>query len=400
MQTREQSSQTVADQSAEEVLRRVDLPIESATGLPNEAYTTDAAFIEDREKVISPGWACIAFVDQLPEQNYALPVDFMGLPLLITRDVNNDYRVFHNVCSHRGMKLADKPCANNGAIRCPYHSWTYALNGDLRATPNLGGVGVHTHELFEQGSHGLKVVRSEVWLGSIFINLSGTAAPFYEYIASISKSWAKFLKPESLQNFYKSENESHLELTVKSNWKLAVENFLESYHLPSVHPDLNRISPLDKHYDLDAFDSGAGQGSLSYTRLELEDSKLPAVPEWPEDKINCAEYPALFPNTFLGIHADQLFIQYLQPIDSETTREHVRIFYFGKEALDDGYREHRAALQQAWKGVFEEDIFAVERMQAGRASPGYKGGAFSPVMDRPTLHFHRWVARKLAATTQ
>ena len=109
MQTREQSSQTVADQSAEEVLRRVDLPIENATGLPNEAYTTDAAFIEDREKVISPGWACIAFVDQLPEQNYALPVDFMGLPLLITRDVNNDYRVFHNVCSHRGMKLADKP---------------------------------------------------------------------------------------------------------------------------------------------------------------------------------------------------------------------------------------------------------------------------------------------------
>lgn len=399
MQTREKTAPSVANLSAEAVLQRVDQPIEHATGLPNETYTTDAAFLEDREKVIAPGWACVAFIDQLPEDNYALPVDFMGLPLLITRDAENQYRVFHNVCSHRGMKLADKPCANNGAIRCPYHSWTYGLNGDLRATPNQGGVGVHTHELFKQDAHGLKVVRSEVWLGSIFINLSGSAAPFHEYIASITSSWATFLNPESLQNFYKSENESHLELTVKSNWKLAVENFLESYHLPSVHPDLNRISPLNKHYDLDTFEAGAGQGSLSYTRLEINGSRLPAIPEWPEEKINCAEYPALFPNTFLGIHADQLFIQYLQPIDYKTTREHVRIFYFGKEALEDTFKEHRTVLQQSWKAVFEEDIFAVERMQAGRASPGYQGGAFSPVMDQPTLHFHRWVAKKLATAT-
>jgi len=184
MGARDQSVQA-ANLPAVEVLQRVEQPIESATGLPNEVYTTDAAFVEDREKVIAPGWACIAFIDQIPEPNYVLPVDFMGLPLLITRDSGSEYRVFHNVCSHRGMKLADRPCSNNGAIRCPYHSWTYALNGDLRATPNLGGVGIHTHELFEQDAHGLKAVRCEVWLGSVFINLSGDAAPFDEYIASI-----------------------------------------------------------------------------------------------------------------------------------------------------------------------------------------------------------------------
>ena len=129
------------------------------------------------------------------------------------------------------------------------------------------------------------------------------------------------------------------------------------------------------------FNNGAGQGSLNYTRLDINGKQLPTIPEWPQDRINNAEYPALYPNTFLGIHADQLFIQYLQPLDQHTTAEHVRIYYIGEGATANEFKHHREKIRDSWKSVFEEDIFAVERMQAGRASPAFGGGAFSPVMD-------------------
>jgi len=383
-------------ESSESVLSRVDAPIARATGLPNQSYVTDQSFVQDREQVMGTGWCCIGFVDQLPQPGYALPMDFMELPLLLVRDADNAVRVFHNVCSHRGLKLVDEagPCPN--ALKCPYHSWTYGLDGTLKVTPNIGGYGIHTHAEFDPAINGLKEVRSTVWLGAVFINLSGDAAEFNDYIAPITSSWSEFINLDNLGQFELSDAESDLELTVASNWKLAVENFLESYHLPSVHPELNRISPLDKHYYLDMCENSAGQGSLNYTRMDIDGSSLPCVEEWPAEKINQAEYPALYPNTFLGIHADQLFIQYLQPVDAHTTVEHVRIFYFKTGATNAAFKTHRSSIRDSWRGVFEEDIFAVERMQAGRASPAYTGGAFSPVMDEPTHHFHKWVARKLA----
>ncbi len=382
-------------EASAKVLARVDLPIARATGLPNESYVNDSSFQLDRDRVMGTGWACIGFIDQLPEPNFVYPVDFMGLPLLLVRG-KADYKVFHNVCSHRGLKLVDVPGANNGAVKCPYHSWTYGLDGKLKATPNIGGYGIHSHCDFDNSANGLREVRSAIWLGAIFVNLSGEAVDFDSYKSNILQGWSKFLKPESLDNFALSENESIVTLTVKSNWKLAVENYLESYHLPSVHPELNRVSPLDEHYYLEMFENGAGQGSLNYTRLATNGVSLPLIKEWPEEQINHAEYPVLYPNTFLGIHADQLFIQYLQPIDQQTTVEHVRIFYCNEGATSDDYREHREAIRDSWKSVFKEDIFAVERMQAGRLSPAFGGGAFSPVMDEPTHHFHKWVARKIA----
>jgi len=383
-----------------ESLIRVEAPIHQARGLPNDRYVTETSFVEDRDRVMAPNWACIGFTDQLDTPNYALPIDFMGLPLLVTRDDSDNIRVFHNVCSHRGMHLADKPCRNNGTIRCPYHSWTYRLDGSLHGTPHVGGYGQHTHPDFNQSSSGLKQIRSATWLGTIFINLSGDAADFDTYIAPIKSQWSKFTTADQLDRFTPSADHSKLSLTVKSNWKLTVENFLESYHLPSVHPELNRISPLSEHYCVDDFDNGGGQGSLNYQRLEKDGKRLQQLDNWPEDKLNQAEYPVLYPNTFFGIHADQLFILYLQPVSANETTEHVRLFYVDQSATDPLFAPHRNALLSAWDGVFKEDIFAVERMQNGRASPAYDGGVFSPAMDGPTLHFHRWVARKLLSDQQ
>ncbi|MBX2886819.1 MAG: aromatic ring-hydroxylating dioxygenase subunit alpha [Granulosicoccus sp.] len=377
------------------VFNQVNQPIALARGLPNACYTTDTAFVQDRDSVISENWACIGFIDQLPEPNYVTPINFMGLPLLLTRDKEDTYRVFHNVCSHRGMELADKPCKNSGSIRCPYHSWTYALNGELRGTPNIGGYGIHAHEDFDPTDHGLKQVRSAIWLGAVFVNLSGEAIPFEEYIAPITDSWSEFLPVADLEQYTVATDGSKMSLTVQSNWKLAVENYLESYHLPTVHPELNRVSPLAEHYCVDSFENGAGQGSYNYTRLEINQQSLPSQANWKPACTRTAEYPVLFPNTFFGVHTDHLFIMYLQPLSNTATTEHVRILYVGDEAQSATYALHRETTLTNWENVFREDIFAVERMQKGRLSPGFTGGVFSPEMDGPTLHFHRWVAQAM-----
>jgi len=382
-------------ESIVKIHERIHQPIADATGLPNERYVSSSAFTEDRDYVLGQGWAALAFIDDLPEANYVLPIEFMGLPLLVTRDKSDNYRVFHNVCSHRGMHLADVPCRTNGTVRCPYHSWTYELDGALRGTPHIGGFGIHTHEDFDKDANGLQAVRSAVWLGTIFINLSGTAAEFNEYIEPLTRQFNALSTEEQRARFIAKADGCRTQLTVQSNWKLAAENYLESYHLPSVHPELNRISPLDQHFTLDYFDYGAGQGSQNYQRLNIDNKTLPTLEGWPEDQANKALYPVLYPNTLIGVHADHLFIMILQPINEHATVEHVRLSYVGEDALDAKFADHHQSLLDSWKSVFEEDIFAVERMQKGRSSPAYQGGAFAPAMDEPTHHFHRWVAEQL-----
>jgi len=387
--------ESAAKESIVSIHKSIHLPIADATGLPNDRYVSQGAFEEDRDHVLGTAWAALVFTDDLPESNYALPIDFMGLPLLVTRDRSDEYRVFHNVCSHRGMHLADAPCRTNGTVRCPYHSWTYELDGSLRGTPHIGGFGTHTHPDFDKSANGLREIRSSVWLGTVFINLSGTAPDFEDYIAPLTRQFDAMCSDEQRERFIAKPEGCRTRLTVQSNWKLACENYLESYHLPSVHPELNRVSPLDQHYTLDYFDYGAGQGSLNYQRLSIEGNSLPTLEGWPSDQANKALYPVLYPNTLIGVHADHLFIMILQPINEHETVEHVRLSYVGESALDTSYQNHHASLLGSWTSVFEEDIFAVERMQKGRSSPAYQGGAFAPAMDEPTLHFHRWVADQL-----
>ena len=174
--------------SVESVLQ----PIEKASGLPNKSYTS-ADFLElERDQVLGKSWAGLGFTSDLPNKAYAKPVNFMGLPLVILRNKNNEIKVFHNVCSHRGMILVNEETDVQGAIRCPYHSWSYNLDGELKGTPHLGGVGQHKSEGFQHCDHGLKPVRSRVWLGIIFINLSGDAPEFDEYIKPLSQRWQVF----------------------------------------------------------------------------------------------------------------------------------------------------------------------------------------------------------------
>jgi len=372
-------------------------PIEAARGLPNGVYNDPDFLLEERDRVIAKTWAGVGFAGDLPEPGYVQPVTFMGLPMVIMRDRDNQVRVFHNVCSHRGMIVVSEAGPVTGSVRCPYHSWTYGLNGDLKGTPHIGGVGVHNTAGFNCEKHGMKEIRSQVWFDVVFVNLDGQAAEFADFIAPVTTRWQTYLGDTGLARMRREEEGGTVMLDVACNWKLAVENYCESYHLPWVHPSLNSYSRIQDHYHI-MFDDFAGQGTMVYNLSETAGTSLPTFPEWPAEKMKEAEYITVFPNVLLGIQADHTFAIVLEPVTNERTIEHLRIMYVGDEALSEAYRAHRAATLESWKIVFGEDVGVVEGMQFGRISPGFKGGVYSPVLDNPTHYFNKWVANHLIAS--
>lgn len=370
-------------------LSAVTRPISLARGLPNAHYTDPATFAEEREALLFSQWTGLAAAADVPEPGDAKPLEFLGTPLLLIRDRDGEVRVFHNICRHRGMILVSEPRKIEGAIRCPYHSWCYSTKGRLVATPHVGGPGMNTHDDLDRTTLGLIEVPSHIWRDIVFINLDGTAPPFEEVHADLIDRWSDFEVP-----LYHGGPDSTFTLNVRTNWKLAVENYCESYHLPWVHPGLNSYSRLEDHYNIEAPGLYSGQGSTLYRQIRGDDgATFPDFPGLPARWDTAAEYVAVYPNVLLGVQRDHAFAIILEPRGLEDTAEHIHLYY-ATDAVDASLRAANAIL---WKQVFEEDIFVVEGMQRGRHAPGFDGGRFSPAMDGPTHCFHAWVAQRIQA---
>jgi len=370
-------------------LQAVRGPISLASGLPNAAYRSEAFAAFERDRVLARGWCCIGVGHDVPEPLDVRPLSFAGLPLILARTREGAIRVFHNVCSHRGMRLLSEPRSGSPIIRCPYHSWSYGLDGALRATPFIGGPGTADCPGFDRGRHGLKAVRSAVWADAVFVDLSGEAEDFARFIAPLAERWGHF-DPAVLRH---GGAESRFEIELDCNWKLAVENYCEGYHLPWVHRELNRYSRLEDHYNIALERRFAGQGSRAYRpSLGVEGAAFASLPGLPESWRGVGEYLALFPNVLFGLHQDHFFTVLIEPLAPGRTRERFEIYYFDDRAGGAGLSALRAANTAQWRTIFEEDRFVVEGMQQGRASPAFDGGAFSPVMDAPTHCFHDWLA--------
>ena len=371
--------------------------INEANGLPNECYLNDEYFKIEREKVFFNNWIVVGVSSSVPEVGDAKPFNLMGIPLLILRDKNNKIKVFHNVCSHRGMILVKEECKLKNTIRCPYHSWSYNFNGELIATPHVGGMNIHETEGFIKSKSNLKEISTHVWMDLIFINVNKNKKDFEQSIDPLEKQWSKFISKEDQKLIRHARDFGYFNMEVKSNWKFAIENYCESYHLPWVHPELNKVSNLKDHYHIeDLTETFSGQGSNKYSQQFDGNKKLSTFPNWPSDLYQNSEYVSLFPNVMLGIHVDHFYAFWLEPLSNNNTREHFEMYYVGDEsASSDEYKEIRKKNFAFWQEVMNEDVAAIEGMQRGRSSPAYNGGNFSPVMDTPTLMFHKWVASNL-----
>ena len=366
--------------------------VNTANGLPNEHYVDPDVFHEEKRSVLYANWAGVGFGKDIPETGDAKPVDFLGMPILLVRDRDGSIGVFQNTCRHRGMVLIDEPQKIRGAIRCPYHSWCYGLDGELRATPHVGGPGQNTHDDVDMGKLGLFRIRSYIWRDVIFVNIDGNAPAFEDVHGELLNRWKEFDRP-----IHHGGESSSFKLEVATNWKLAVENYCESYHLPWVHPGLNSYSRLEDHYNIEKRGHYSGQGTLVYRQLTDEDGQtLPDFDGLSDKWDKGAEYIALYPNVLFGIQRDHSFAIVLEPKDCGNTVEHIELYYAKSEKDSPEHDGLRGANAQLWKTVFEEDVFVVEGMQKGRHGELFDGGRFSPAMDGPTHNFHHWVATQIA----
>lgn len=375
-------------------IEKAALPIDQANGLPNWFYISPDAISEEKTKVFSKNWVGIGFAKDVPEPGDVQPVDFLGDPYIIAHGRDGKVRVFHNACRHRGVKIVQEQGKTTGLLRCPYHAWCYSTEGALKQTPHVGGAGVHSHEAIDKSKLGLIEVRNHTFMDVVFINPSGDAAPFEEFFSGMLERWSEYDKP-----IYSGGEDSQFELQVNTNWKLAVENYCESYHLPFVHPGLNEVSKLEDHENILGKGPFSGQLTRAFTAARGEDGKNFSFFDGLSDRWNKeAEYLSVYPNVLMGVHKDHTYAIILEPVSETRTHEHVSIYYASDEMRDDEYKDMREANSAFWKSVFEEDIGVCEAMQVGRKASAFDGGHFSPVMDEATHHFHGWIAKQFLDT--
>ena len=373
------------------LLDNVLAPIEVARGLPNAHYIDEQTYIHERDTLFFGAWSAVGFAKDVPEEGDAKPIDFLGMPLLLVRNHAGDIRVFQNTCRHRGMILVEEARKIKGPIRCPYHSWCYDFDGRLINTPHVGGSGIDSHDAIKKDELSLFEIRSTVWRDIIFVNISGDAPDFLDATKELCARW----QPFDLPLFHGGETNS-FSFEVNCNWKLAVENYCESYHLPWIHPSLNSYSRIEDHYHIDDGANYAGQGTVVYQQIEGENGeKIPDFKGLPDKWDSHAEYVALFPNVLLGIHRDHAFANILLPDGPERTIEHVELYYSRGDLSQTGVGGLLDANAKLWQTVFAEDVGVIEGMQRGRHGVKFDGGKFSPAMDGPTHAFHKWVAQHL-----
>ena len=355
-------------------------PMRIQTGLPANAYLSKDFWEQEQQRLFPRSWTLAGYTHQLPNPGDARPFTIAGQPILLLRDNENQLRAFHNVCSHRCMKLVDTAKNLGKSIRCPYHAWLYALDGSLRATPHFGGPHNNTPDGFDPKEHGLKEIRMGIWQDWIFVNLDGNAMPFEDFTAPMRALLGDL-------DLSRCRHLATLELgEVKTNWKFLMENFIEPYHVQFVHVDTTD-QPLVDHYTMmrehcfgsgvDVSSSGKSkQGSLAVSSL----------------------YLTLFPSFILGHYApDQLGVYLHEPIAPGRTRQWRAIYALSERDYSD---EDIEQIKSLWTKVHQEDHAICEGMQEGRRSQqAQSGGMLSPHWESAVRGFQDMVLQAIDPST-
>ena len=371
-----------------DALARLDAPLGEAAGLPNAAFTSDAFFALEQARLFARTWVLAGFAHQIPDPGDIVPIEVAGAPVILVRGADGGVRGFHNVCRHRGARLVSEPCAGRRDIVCPYHAWTYDLDGRLVARPYFAGKEAAEQDLPATPGIALAPVRTARWLDMIFVDLSGRAPPLDVHLAPVTAR----LDGYDLSTL---RHAGSLDFDVAANWKFACENFVETYHVFSVHPGLARFAPMKKR--------GAGGHEAAcffneYRFLAPEAGRGTGLPHYPglaDDKRDRGGWFLLFPNLGIEIWPDQFTLFRVIPEAPDRTREEIHVYLMAEAAAEPAYADARAEVFEMWRALNAEDVGLLEMLQAGRRSPGYDGGRYSPAWEEPVRHFARLVVQSI-----
>jgi choline monooxygenase len=338
-------------------------PVTRSETIPSAWYTDPAFHGVDRDAVFARSWQNVGSLDQVREAGQILVGNVADNPVMVVRGQDGVLRGFYNVCKHRGGPLA--LCdGQTKSLRCQYHGWTYLLDGSLRGVPKMD-----RSELFDKKDFGLVPIAVDTWEDQVFVHLGKDPEP----VAATFKGIAERIAPTLVRGLKFARR---VDYEVACNWKVYVDNFLEGYHVPFVHPELVSLFEYSQ-YRTEVFE----RYSLQWTPL---DASTPSPYGDPEGN-GQAYYYWVWPNFMLNILPGRLQTNVVEPLGPDRCRVVFRYFY--KEAESEGAKARADADHEYSDKVQEEDREICERVQQGLGSRAYDRGRFSPEMEEGVWHF-------------
>lgn len=355
--------------------------------LPKEMYVDRAQWTTERERVLFAEWVCVGRLDDLglDAPHRLAVVDVVGESVLVTSDEHGVLHASYNVCRHRGSQLhpvgpgaAPLTCGAQ-AIRCPYHSWTYALDGTLIRAPHADGI--------DTEQFGLHPVGAEAWLGFVFVHLTPTTAvPLRESLGGFAARLANYRIGGLVTG-------ASMTYDVAANYKVLLENYNECYHCGPVHPELCRLVPAfaGGGTDLD-WEDGVPHREGAWTFTVSGTTSRAPLPTLTEAERTRHKGELVYPNLLLSCAADHVAALVVQPLGVDRTRVDCRLLFARHEVQAPGFDPSDAT--DLWDLVNRQDWAVCESVQRGMSSRAYTHGWFAPMED-DSADIRRWLLPRL-----
>jgi len=351
---------------------QVEADIARAWTLPAPLYTDAGILLAEKEKIFARTWQVVGHASQVANPGDYFTTELIGEPLVLVRGLDGRLRGFYNVCRHRAGPPAEG-CGSRKLFRCGYHGWTYGLNGTLLSATEIEGV-----EGFSPADFALKPVRTEEWFNFVFVNLDPEARPLRESLGELPRQVEKF--PFATMKLFERRT-----YDMKCNWKTYVDNYLEGYHLPSVHPGLNR--ELDYHaYVVEPYALGRAGYVRQFSPIrgaQPGDATPRRYQDAKEDLTT--DYFWIFPNWMLNCYPDNVSLNIVLPVETERT---LAIFEWYLPEKDHGTAAAKASVEFSDQ-IQIEDVGICEVVQKNLRSRSYSRGRFSVKQEKGVHAFHR-----------
>jgi Rieske 2Fe-2S family protein len=375
----------------------------STTGaktLSQRYFVLPEIFAQEQRKIFSEQWILVGHQSQIPKEGDYFISEVAGESLIVVRprsqqgygaardqgsttepagaerhgraarsvderESSQSIRGFYNVCRHRGTRLREDPSGHVSAIQCPYHAWTYGLDGRLIGAPHMDGV-----PGFDKADYSLHPVNLGLWEGFIFVNLADSPTPLEERFATLAGKFSRWNLPAL-------RSAKRIDYNVQANWKLIFENYSECYHCPGVHPTLSKLSP----YDSAENDLTEGPFLGGFMRITKGNSltmsgKSCALPIGDFRDLDRIFYYSIFPNMLLSLHPDYVMVHQLCPLSPDRTLI-LCDWFFNPEAFQRADFKPDEAIE-FWDMTNKQDWHVCELSQQGIASRAYEPGPYSP----------------------
>ena len=367
-------------------LIRIENDIARAWTLPASLYFEPAVFEEEKTKIFSRTWQVVGHASQVASAGDCFTTELVGEPLLLVRGADHQLRGFYNVCRHRAGPPAEG-CGSRKLFRCGYHGWTYGLDGALINSTEMEGV-----EGFRPEEFALAPVRTEEWFNLVFVNLDPQARSLQESLGDLPRQAAKF--PFAAMKLFERRT-----YEMKCNWKTYVDNYLEGYHLPSVHPGLNReldynAYVVEPHYK--APEEDGSERVHGYVRQfspirgpQAGDATPRRYQEAREDLTT--DYFWIFPNWMLNCYPDNVSLNIVVPLAPESS---LAIFEWYLPEKDHSTAAAKASVDFSDQ-IQIEDVAICEAVQKNLRSRSYTRGRFSAKQEKGVHAFHRMYAQAM-----